>query len=363
MDRDTYNLFEQLRAEFNQKVNQLAGALRKQAVDAVREAQAKSNEQLGHLATIASALQMQHQTGSSGGGTTSGFFWERGTIRIEDIPGRRTPYTLTQDIAIGSDVTSVRQESATITQEGPFVAVKRVMTFQSSYEFQSTDPLTGVVTRLPGRSNGRYRPVHSACDIDNIHNSVADSSGWFARASDVAAAVGARLPSASISLPSNTSSFRSMEFDGRVVTLVEGSGLQRSNQSVPTALWMENINTPYEQAALDFFERGDVITWQVTPNHAHNPAVGNVDGQAVFGELMGVGATAWPFVAGQYDVHEGIATPNSGTSPVQSASPADFNAFRGVTPITTDTIVRIPSGIVTIGYEGYRIYQPVGPVR
>lgn len=361
MDPQVYQAFQQLRDEYDRKLNQLAAALRKQAVDVVREAQAKAHEQLGHLATIASALQTQHQTGGGNGG---GIFWDRGTIRIEDIPGRRTPYTLTEDITIGSDVTSVRQASVSITQEGPFVATKRILAFQSSYEFQVTDPVTGVVARFPGRSNGRYRSVHSVADVDNLHAAVGDSSGWFQRASDVAAAVGARLPSASITLPTNTSSFRTMSFDGRIVTLVEGSGLQRANHSVPTALWMSGVNTPFELGALDFFERGDVITWQVTPNHAHNPSVGNVDGASVFGELSTVGAAAsWPFIAGQYDVHEGVATPSNGTSPIQAASPADFNAFRGVTPITTDTVVRIPSGIITVGYEGYRIYQPVGPVR
>jgi len=54
-----------------------------------------------------------------------------GVVRIEDIPGRRVPFVLLMDIPIGNNTTSIREQSVTISQEGPFVAVKRMATFQS----------------------------------------------------------------------------------------------------------------------------------------------------------------------------------------------------------------------------------------
>ena len=67
-----------------------------------------------------------------------------GVVRIEDIPGRRVPYTLLVDIPIGANTTSQQTSSVTISQEGPFIAVRRMATFQSIYEFVTTD-LLGLV--------------------------------------------------------------------------------------------------------------------------------------------------------------------------------------------------------------------------
>lgn len=347
-----------LRAEFDGRFNQLAAHFRGQQERVLREASVVLQRQLAELADIARGIRADQ-----------GRYVEPGTIRIEDIPGRRVPYTLCVDIAIGPDVTSVRQASATISQEGPFVATKRVMAFQSAYEFQTTDPVTDAVARLPGRSFGRYRPVHSAADIaDAQHNAQSSASAWYARASDLATAAGLRLPSAVISLPSSASSFRTMEFDGRVLFINEGSSVPRQNlnNGIPTTMWCAGVNDPFELGALDFFERGEILTFQVTPLHGNNSQTGNVQGANIFGELSSVAATTeqWPFIAGLFDVHEGIASPSNGTSPSASAAGGgELTAFRQVTPITTDTVTRIPNGIVTIGFDGYKIWQPVGPVR
>ena len=88
----------------------------------------------------------------------------------------------------------------------------------------------------------------------------------------------------------------------------------------------------------------------------NNPLAGNVDGECVFPAAAGAGFLGYPFIAGQYDAHEGICTPN-GVVMGDSGSEIDWE------PSTNDPISRLPDGILTIGWEGYRIVQPVAPLR
>ena len=85
-----------------------------------------------------------------------------------------------------------------------------------------------------------------------------------------------------LELPSATSGFRTMEFDGRILVEDAGSGRPRQNISVPSSLWTTQINSPQDLGALDFFERGSVVTFKVQPNHVNNPPAGNVQGDAIF---------------------------------------------------------------------------------
>jgi len=327
-----------LRDEQGREINRLAGGLRKQ----IRDELDKADRRLEHLAQIAEALR----TTRSGGE-------EPGVVRIEDIPGRRIPFTLLVDIFIGADTTSVREQSVTISQEGPFVAVKRMATFQSAFEFQATNEVTGQTARLAGRSFGRYRPIHSAADVvDSQHAQKSDTTAWFLAASVGPPAAGTVLPTGTLAQPSNMSSFRTMEFDGRVEIVNAGSSFPRQNISVPTSMWTPHINSPFELAALDFFERGEVLSIRVQPTHVNNPPAGNVDGECVFPAAATLGFLGYPFVSGQYDSHEGVCTPNG---VVQGAGVAN-----NWEPSTTDPVARIPDGVLTIGWEGYRIIQPAG---
>lgn len=107
--------------------------------------------------------------------------------------------------------------------------------------------------------------------------------------------------------------------------------------------------------ALDFFTQGEVITARVSPLHANNPAAGNVDGAAVLPNVFGGGPVpGWPFIAGQYDVHEGIATPNASV-----LGGEDPNL---PTLLETDSVSRLPVGILTLALEGYRIIQVAGAI-
>jgi hypothetical protein len=276
---------EQLRQEVAQQINRNAGGVRK----LVDQKMASVDQKLTDLANIAQALSASRSESFLGGAP--------GTIRIEDIPGRRVPFTFLVDIAIGANTTSVREASVTISQEGPFVAVKRMATFQSAYEFQVTDPQTSNIGRFAGRSFGRYRPVSSAWDIlDSQHNAKADTSTWWWN-SVLNGAVGTTAPEAALGLASNISSFRTMEFDGRFRVINAGSSYPRQNISVPSAFWSTSINAPWDLGALDFFERGEVLTVEVQPTHTNNPPAGNIDGTCVFaGNAINAG---FPFLEDQ----------------------------------------------------------------
>lgn len=243
--------------------------------------------------------------------------------RIENIPGRRVPFDYLVDIPIGPNVTSVQQGTITVSQEGPFVAVARYATFLSQYQFERQDE-TGARTTFSGRSFGRYRPIHSAWDLND--------GQVVSEVSQTVAFPGTGAPH--VASPSNSSPFRTMEGDYRIQVINAGSSYPRSNIEVPSPFWTKNINEAFDLGALDFFERGEVMTFKILPTHANNAAYGNAFG-------FGAPNPLFPFVGSQWDSVEGISDPNT----------ADLEA---------DPITRAPQGVLTIGFHGYRIIQPAG---
>jgi hypothetical protein len=243
--------------------------------------------------------------------------------RIENIPGRRVPFDYLIDIPIGPNVTSVQQGTITISQEGPFVAVARYATFLSQYQFERQDE-TGARTTFSGRSFGRYRPIHSAWDLND--------GQIISEVSQATAFPGTGAPH--IQSPSNASPFRTMEGDYRIKFENAGSSYPRSNIEVPSPFWSKNINEAFDLGALDFFERGEVLTFKVLPTHANNAAYGNVFG-------FGAPNPLYPFVDSQWDGVEGVVDPNNAAA-------------------ETDPITRAPQGVLTIGFHGYRVIQPPG---
>jgi len=227
-------------------------------------------------------------------------------------------------IPIGANITSEVQGSITINQDGPFVAVSRYAYFLSQYTFQFTDPESGTPTLFNGRSFGRWRPIHSAWDLnDGIPRS---------EVVQAVPAPGAGAPH--IISPSNASAFRTMEQDFSIRVENEGTAYPRSNIYVPSPAWTEQINSPFMLGALDVFERSEVITFKVQALHPNNPAYGNV--QSFTGP-----SDAWPFLASQWDAVEGI------NDQIQNA-------------VTVDPVTRLPNGILYIGMHGYKILQPPG---
>jgi hypothetical protein len=274
-------------------------------------AQKQANEA---LAAALSRIQVQHRVG------------DPHIQRIENIPGRRIPFDLLVDIPIGANVSATQQGTITVSQEGPFVAVARMATFLSTMQFQVRDPEAGgAPATFQGRSFGRYRPIASVWDLNDGQP--------YSDVSQLVAFPGTGAPH--VASPSNQSPFRSMETDLRILFTNAGSSFPRSNQEVPSTFWSKYIANPFELGALDVFERGEVMSFNVLPLHVNNPPFGNIEG-------FGAPNPAFPFLDSGWDAVEGISDPND---------PAAGD---------TDPVTRLPNGILTIGFHGYRIVQQPG---
>jgi hypothetical protein len=301
------------------------------AAQAARAAQGAANQAVAQVQGHAKALEAHNQLLNNLTQAVQGIQMTRSgntppdIQRIENIPGRRIPFDLLIDIPIGANVTAVQQGTIVVSQEGPFVAVSRVATFLSQYELQRIDPTSGAKANFFGRSYGRYRPIHSAWDIlDGMPRQQVEQQTAFA---------GTGAPH--ILSPSNGSPFRSMETDFRVTFLNAGSSFPRSNQPVPSSFWTPQINAPFDLGALDVFERGESLQFNVQPLHINNPSYGNI-------QSFAAGNANFPFLASGWDYLEGI------------------NDQTDVAAGSTDPITRLPNGILTIGFHGFRIVQPAG---
>lgn len=294
------------------------------ALDAAGSLQGQMSGMRGELARLAQNAQdlsgaLQRVQVSSRSGDPS-------IQRVENIPGRRIPFDLLVDIPIGANVTSVQQGTITISQEGPFVAVARYAAYLSTYEFQVRDPENpGPAATFQGRSFGRYRLIHSAWDLNDGQP--------YSEVTQVVGFPGTGAPH--VASPSNQSPFRSMGQDFRILFENAGSSFPRSNLEVPSAFWTKAINSPFNLGALDVFERGEVLQFKVLPLHPNNPPFGNTFG-------FSAPNPAFPFVDSGYDAVEGVSDPS-----LAAAGDAD--------PVN-----RVPNGILTIGFHGYRIVQPAG---
>jgi len=248
--------------------------------------------------------------------------------RIENIPGRRVPFDLLVDISVKSGSTDVVEGSIPISQEGPFVALSRMATCLSAYQFQYTDPSGTQVATFQGRSFGRFRPIHSAWDLN-------DGQPY----NQIVLAAPPNFPGNGAPYtvsPPNASPWRSMQSDFRIRVEDAGSSFPRSNIPVPSTWWTKSINEPWELAALDFFERGSVITFKLQPLHPNNPAYGNLSG-------YNPANANFPFLDSQWDGIEGID-----------------DRVRVLNSDNNDPIVRVANLVVTIGFHGYRIIQQPG---
>ncbi len=285
------------------------------ALSSVRQEMSRLAQNATDLQAALGRLQVQRSTG------------DPGIQRVENIPGRRVPFDYFVDIPIGDNVTSVQQGTITISQEGPFVAVARMAVFLSTYQYQVNTDLANpnAVATFAGRSYGRLRPVHSVWDLND----------GLPRTQVVMAQAMPGTGAPHVISPSNSSPFRSMEADYRVRFLNAGASFPRSNIEIPSSFWAKGQNDPFELGCLDVFERGEVLTFQVLPLHPNNPPFGNIFG-------FGAPNPNYPFVASGFDAIEGVNDAN--------------NAEAG----TTDPVTRVASGILTIGFHGYRIVQPAG---
>lgn len=326
--------FGQIVGQLQQSVGYLSQQARQQAdtnkqlaggIALVRQANERFEKDMQTLADALEKIQ-----GRSAGGFGNGNVGVDDRVRyIESIPGRRIPFDFLVSIPIAANSLALAQGTKTVSQDGPFVAVARFATFQSAFQFQRVDPETQEKAVFQGRSFGRFRPIHSAWDLNDA------TAGVFQPTNGIAPpGTGAPI----VASPSSMSSFRTMEFDGLIEMLNQGAGYPRSNQDggIPSAFYSESINAAFQLGALDFFERGETIQWKVIPTHVNNPPAGNLSGFAAGG--------LFPFLSSQFDVQEGVN------------DELDPNA-------TVDPITRLPDGILWVGLHGIKIVQPPGPVR
>jgi hypothetical protein len=277
-------------------------------------------QELRHLAGLTAGVQV-NRTGSP----EQGLVHLNGEDRlryIEDIPGRRIPFDLLVSIPLGPDVVSTQPQTVTISQDGPFVAVARYAVFRSSFRFSKV--VDGQRLDFLGRSNGRFRPIHSMCDLN-------DSQAF-------QPVVGLANPGTGgpvYASPSNHCGFRSMEWDGTIELVNSGSGFFRSNAPVPSPFWTDHINSCFQLGSFDFFERGETLQFKATPLHANNFNGGNVAG--FLGGLF-------PGLSSQFDVHEGILD--------------EYDE-----ELTEDPVTRSADGTLEVGLHGFRIIMAPGPVR
>jgi hypothetical protein len=340
-----------VREQFEQRLNRTAGGLRKEARDQIDRYAEEVDRKLKDIDRVAASLTAARTGRGLGADEEAGASGVPGTLRVENIPGRRIPYIYLVEIPIqGSDM-GIREQSLTISQDGPFVATRRWCSFLSQHQFQVLDQLTGDRATFPGRSYGRWRAPHSAADMMDGAVGYSQAMNWYLSVlgfNFTPPPVPAIMPGAGLTLPASHSAFRTMQFDGRVHVENAGSGFPRQNRYVPTAWYADGNNGPIDLPALDFMERGEVLTWKVQPSHPNNPAFGNVTGACVFPNST---TKAYPFLEGQFDPHEGVNTTNPVTFAVTGGS-HNFNT------IGDDPIIRVPDGVLFIALEGYRIVQP-----
>jgi hypothetical protein len=249
---------------------------------------------------------------------------------IESLPGRRVPFDIIVSIPIPANQTAPITQPYTLSTDGAFVATKRYAIFVSAYTFQVT--VERAATRYNGRSYGRQRPISSHLDLMDAQQGWNDF--WPYEDPDAfGCGQGATPPLASIpSRPSSRSPFRTMEGDFYIQ--LSNTVYPRQNTKVPSGLWAQGFDGVTPLSVQDYFAKAETINFEIEPMHPSNPEYGNV--QSILGSM--------PYLAGQFDGHEGVHYPNGWVC-------LDAQA---------DSIARNPAGWLIVGLQGYRIIEPPG---
>jgi hypothetical protein len=173
---------------------------------------------------------------------------------IEDIPGKRVPYTMNFEVSIPSVANVANPVGARIraqqqvSMDGPFVGTMLMGAFRM--QTFSLGPIADVAPNLPPVGEevltpltGRFRPIASTAD----------------------AFQGAYIGPGAGLTPTDVNTFRPGEIDFLWEYADEGTDRERQNQ-IPTPsryLFSEN-DRPFYLAVSDFFERGSTIAFYTT---------------------------------------------------------------------------------------------------
>lgn len=311
-----------------------------------------------------------------------------GYVSLDQIPGRHIPYDFMCRIPIVDGQAGTLQQTLYVSPDGPMVVTGRYAIFQSAHTFEVTGA-DGNAATFFGRSNGRFRPISSSSDIMDAVRAFAQPSqyqpsylGAVYDGTDIIAVgnpAGVNPSSNAASLfrlppnwpgnglpiiasPYSMSASRTMSFDGLISVETKGSNFKRQEIPTPSTFWTKENGGIQKLGTLDVFEPGEIVQISVEPQHVNNPAYGNVQNLHYFNTNAGAfdytAATGiasgnpappglFPSLAGQFDGHEGI---NGASSPEDTAT-------------TPDPVSRNASGVLYIGYFGYRVIQPPSVVR
>jgi len=305
---------------------------------------------------------------------------------LDQVVGRQIVYDLNCTIPVIDGQPGPVRQTLYVSPDGPFCAVARYMIFMSTHSVQYTDSL-GNKSTFYSRSNGRFRPVSSSSDImDAVRafdqpNQYQPSYIGAVTGDDGVIPVGnpAGVNPASTNVtnllpnwpgngrpiyasPFSMAAQRTMSFDGLVSVETRASATRRQEQPVATTFWTDRDGGMVRLPTIDVFEPGELIDVVVEPTHPNNPAYGNVQslmyfntgaGAFDFNPATGVAANNpappgnFPSLAGQFDGHEGT----------------DSSSLPGATDQTTDPASRSASGLIQMGWLGYRILQGPSALR
>ena len=179
---------------------------------------------------------------------------------IEDIPGKRVPYTMNFEIDMPSVANTSNPVGAriraqqTISMDGPFVGTMLMGAFRM--KTYSLGPAAEVAPNMPPVGEevitpltGRFRPIASTCDgFQGAYIGAGMAAG-------VNAVVDASL----------VNTYRPGEIDFLWEYTDEGTNRERQNEiASPSRYLFSESDRPFYLAVSDFFERGSTIAFYVT---------------------------------------------------------------------------------------------------
>jgi hypothetical protein len=375
--------------------------LRKQEAQIAHNARVlgQQEQKLTHLGGIVEGALRRTSVQRSGG--LGGVDFERrnspmardpdkgGYVSLDAISGRHVPFDLMVSIPIEAGQVGPQTASAYISPDGPFVAVARYAIFESTHSIQVTDD-NGAVSTFFSRTNGRFRPISSSTDVMDAVRAFDQPSQYQpsyltallnsgGQVLPIGNPVGVNAQSDAQSLfrllpnwpgnglpiiasPFSMSSGRSMAFDGLISVDTKGSQIKRQDNPIPSTFWTDRDGGMVKLATLDVFEPNETVTFVVEPQHPNNPDFGNIQNLGYFNTNAG-----WD----TFDPATGIASGNAAPPGLFPTRDGQFDGHEGIdaasrpgdTSTTTESVTRNPSGILHIGYFGYRILQPPAIVR
>ena len=354
---------------------------------------AQEHQRLNQVATeakiLAQALQNVKVEGRhlGGGDFKANKAWAKAWggsdyVSLDSIQGRFVPFDLFTEILVPDNTAATVEGVLKVSMEGPFVATHRYAAFLSDVRYQ-VNFANGSSATFKGRTNGRFRGISSNTDLvdairafEQINQYQPSHVGAVLDGGGAVVAVGnpvgvnenstgtsttnilPNFPGSGRPLvvsPLSMSGGRSMQFDGTIAVQPQGAQFNRQNIPVPSSMWDGN-NKMSKLSCYDVLEPGEEVIVKVSPTHVNNPPFGNISDLIALNyagwafAATGIAANnpmpvgSWPFLAGQFDGHEGI----------------NDQSFDGDTSVTVDRVIRSFDARLIIGFKGFRIIAPPG---